>query len=181
MLMLCLAAIDSEEDRKSFEEIYHAHKNTLYAHAFSILKDVPSAEDAVQDCFVALARNFSKTYQMDCNQIRSYLIIITRNAAYKIYNKRKKEISTEDIYMDREDTSDMTLDTENRELRKKLFDMIGQLDSKYGDVIMLKYYCDMHDKDIAQALDISVENVKVRLYRAKSMLKNKLREDGYCD
>ena len=83
--------------------------------------------------------------------------------------------------MDREDTSDMTLDTENRELRKKLFDMIGQLDSKYGDVIMLKYYCDMHDKDIAQALDISVENVKVRLYRAKSMLKNKLREGGYCD
>ncbi|MBQ8134605.1 MAG: RNA polymerase sigma factor [Clostridia bacterium] len=181
MLMLCLAAIDSEKDRKSFEEIYHDHKNILYAHAFSILKDVPSAEDAVQDCFVALARNFSKTYAMDCNQIRSYLIIITRNAAYKIYNKRKREISTEDIYMDREDTSDMTLDTENRELRKKLYDMIGQLDSKYGDVIMLKYYCGMRDKDIAQTLDLSVENVKIRLYRARAMLKNKLREGGYCD
>lgn len=181
MLMIFLAAIDSDDDRLTFENIYTDNKNILYNCAYAILKDIPSAEDAVQESFLSLARNFDKTRQMNCNQIRSYLIITVRNASFKIYNKRKREISTEDIYMDTEDHSDMTLDTENAELRRELFEMIKELDKKYGDVIMLKYYCDMKDKDIASTLEISVENVKIRLHRAKTMLKAKLKEGGYCD
>ena len=181
MFMVCMAALDNDEDRNSFEQLYNDNKNIMYNCAYSILKDVPSAEDAVQDSFVSLARNFEKTYAMNCNQIRSYLIITVRNAAFKIYNKRKREVSTEDIYLDTEDDSNISLDTENAELRRELFGMIKQLDKKYGDVIMLKYYCDMKEKDIADVLDISLENVKIRVYRAKSALKKMLRGSGYND
>ena len=59
--------------------------------------------------------------------------------------------------------------------------MIKKLDPKYGDLIMLKYYCNMKEKDIASSLGLSLENVKVRLYRARSLLKKMLKEGGYCD
>ena len=170
MLMLCLAAINSDNDKLTFEKIYSQNKDIMYNCAYSILKDTSSAEDAVQDSFLSLARNFEKTHSMNGNQIRSYLIITVRNASYKIYNKRKREISTEDVYQEEEDISDLSVDTENKELRDRLFGMIKALDKKYGDVIILKYYCDMHDKDIAASLSISVENVKIRLHRAKIML-----------
>lgn len=180
--MVCLAALNNDEERQDFEAIYEDNKGIMYAHAYSILKDVPSAEDAVQDAFVALAKNYEKTSRMDCNQIRSYLIIITRNASYKIYNKRKRETATEEFYDEGdEDTSDIAADSESRELREKLFGYVKALDSKYGDVIMLKYYCDMKEKEIADALGISIENVKIRLHRARNLLKKSLREGGYHD
>ena len=59
--------------------------------------------------------------------------------------------------------------------------MIKTLEPKYGDIIMLKYYCGMKDKEIAASLDISLENVKVRSYRARLLLKKMLKEGGYCD
>ena len=181
MVMLLLGALETEEERKSFEDIYERNRSVMYNCACSILKDPPSAEDAVQDAFLALARNFEKTVGMNEAQIRSYLLISVRNFCYKTYNKRKREIATEDIFLDSEDISDIPCDTENKELYKKLFELIRSLDKKYGDVIILKYYCDLRDKDIAEALGISLENVKVRLYRAKAALKKMLKEGGYCD
>ena len=175
--------LDTPEAAESFEEIYNANKDIMYAHAYSILKDVPSAEDAVSDSFISLARNFSRTREMDSTHLRSYLVIIARNAAYKIYNKRKREVSTEDVFNDDNAPADkdFTLNTEKKELHKKLFDMIKTLEPKYGDIIMLKYYYGMKDKEIAASLDISLENVKVRSYRARLLLKKMLKEGGYCD
>ena len=118
MLTIFLSALETEDERLSFEEIYNDNKNILYNCAYSILRDEPSAEDAVQDAFVSLARNFEKTKQMERNQIRGYMIIIVRNAAFKLYNKRKREVAAEDIYADEADTSDMTLDVENKELAR---------------------------------------------------------------
>lgn len=181
MLTIAMAALENESDRADFETVYLQNRNRMYQCAYGILKDEPSAEDAVSDSFVSLARNFDRLKEMNCNQIRSYLIITVRNAAFKIYNKRKREISTEDIYLDGEDDSDIAIDHETDELKKALFSMIQKLDKKYGDVIMLKYYCDMHDKDIADALELSVENVKIRLYRAKAALKKMLKEGGFGD
>lgn len=182
MLMIFTAAFETENDIESFENIYQSNKGIMYAHAYSILRDVPSAEDAVQDAFLALADHFEKTYQMDCNQIRGYLIIITRNASYRIYNKRKREISSDEPFeTEFEEVPDFTADCENQETRKLVYNCIKELDSKYGDVIMLKYYCDMKEKDIASSLGLSLENVKVRLNRARNILKKKLKEVGYND
>ena len=180
--MICLASLETESDRSSFEKIYDDNKNILYRYAYSILGDSASAEDAVQDAFVSLAQNFEKTYKMECNQIRSYLIIIVRNAAFKIYNRRKREVASEDIYAGDEPTGEeLHLKVEDEELRKKMFEMIKELDSKYGDILMLRYYCGMPEKDIAESLGLSIQNVKVRLFRARNLLKEKLKEGGYCD
>lgn len=177
MLILYLSMLDSDEDKLSFEQIYNDNKNILYNYAYRILKESSSAEDAVHDAFLSFARNFEKLQKMNCNQTRSYLIISVRNASFKIYNKHKREISTEDVYSDGF-VSDIAYDTENKEIHQLLFEMIQSLDSKYGDVIMLKYYCNLKNTEIADALSISSENVKIRLYRAKALLKSGLKEAG---
>ena len=181
MLMPFVLALETEEDVKSFEELYEANKLTLYKYAYSILRNSSSAEDAVQDAFLSLARNFDKLDTSDNSRIRSYLIITVRNYSFKQYNKRKREMAAEDVWLDGEDDQNIALDTENKQLRKALFEKIKMLDKKYGDIIMLRYYCDMKEKDIADTLGISTENVKVRMHRAKSMLKKMLREEGYHD
>ena len=180
MLAFCMIP-DTPDAQRRFEEIYNDNRNIMYNCAYSVLGDTPSAEDAVQDAFLSLARNFDKLDTSDNSRIRSYLIITVRNYSFKQYNKRKHEMAAEDVWLDGEDDQNIALDTENKQLRKALFEKIKMLDKKYGDIIMLRYYCDMKEKDIADTLGISTENVKVRMHRAKSMLKKMLREEGYHD
>lgn len=180
MLALCMIP-DTPEAQSRFEEIYNCNKNIMYNCAYSVLGDVSSAEDAVSDAFLSLARNFDKLDTSDNSRVRSYLMISVRNAAYKQYNKRKREVAAEDIYLDTETDDNIAIDTENKQIHKLLFEKIKLLDKKYGDIIMLRYYCDMKEKDIADTLGISTENVKIRLHRAKNTLKKMLSQEGYHD
>ncbi len=178
MLALCMIP-ETPEAQNRFEYIYNSNRNIMYNCAYSILSDVSSAEDAVSDAFVSLARNFDKLDTDDNSRIRSYLMITVRNAAFKQYNKRKREVVSEDIYLDTETEDNIAVNTENKQIHKLLFEKVKLLDKKYGDIIMLRYYCDMKEKDIADDLGISTENVKIRLHRAKAMLKKMLSEEGY--
>ena len=63
-----------------------------------------------------------------------------------------------------------------QEAKRLLESAIDQLDSKYKSVYVLKELEDMSLIEIAFTLDLTVANVKVRLYRAKEMLKEKLYE-----
>ena len=110
--------------------------------------------------------------------MRKLMTITVRNAAFKIYNHRKRENVTEEIYKDDEVIQDISVDTENKDIKRILFDMVKSLDSKYSDVIMLKYYCDLSVNEIAENLGLTPENVKVRLHRARALLKSKLEGVG---
>ncbi len=180
MIMIYMAAIDTNDSRQKFEQIYKDNRDIMYGYAYRILGDTASAEDAVHDAFLSFAKNFGKYESMDCNQTRSYLIITVKNASFKIYNKRKREVAAEEIYSD-EVLPDIALDAESRDIKQIIFDMVKALDSKYADVILLKYYCDLSVSEIALTLGITQDNVKVRLHRARTLLKSRLKEGGVID
>lgn len=68
------------------------------------------------------------------------------------------------------------IDAEDTAVQKKLMSLIKTLDEKYADVLILKYFYELPDKEIAMSLGISLENAKIRLYRGKAMIKTKLSE-----
>ena len=61
------------------------------------------------------------------------------------------------------------------ELHDKLYKAIESLDEKYLHVAKYKLIYEYDDKKIAELLDISHENVRVRYHRAKQMIKNILK------
>lgn len=69
---------------------------------------------------------------------------------------------------------------QNRMIRKEakqlLEDAIDRLDLKYRSVYILREVEGMNHTEIAIVLDLTIANVKVRLHRAKAMLKEKLYE-----
>lgn len=181
MLGIYLAMIDSTEEKSKFEELYNQFKPALITVARQILEDTNLAEDAVHDAFLSLARNMNKISGKNCIQIRNYLIIIVRNASYRIYNKRKKEVCVEEAEENITDLQNIEVDTEDREAQQKLMELIKTLDVKYADVLILKYFYDLPDREIAGSLGISLENAKIRLHRGKNMLKGKLSEAEFYD
>jgi RNA polymerase sigma-70 factor (ECF subfamily) len=58
-----------------------------------------------------------------------------------------------------------------------VWDAVNKLDRKYREVVVLYYYQGLKIPDIAEALEISRDNVKQRLSRARKELKSDL--EGY--
>ena len=169
MLGIYLAIIETNEHKSLFERLYNEYKHIMYNVAYQILNDVQHSEDAVHDAFLSVAKNIEKIPNENSLQTRNFLIIIVKNSALKIYNKNKKELPFDE----------KIFDMVNLEDQKNMFCFIKELDSKYGDVIILKYFYGYHDKEIADILGITRENVKIRLHRGKALLKKKLLEKDY--
>ena len=64
--------------------------------------------------------------------------------------------------------------TSNSELRRLLEDAVEELPDSYRSVFMLRDVEEMSTTDAAYALEITEENVKVRLHRARALLRKSL-------
>lgn len=154
------------------QELFEKYQNNLYAVAFNVCRNAEDAEDVVQDTFI---QYYSIRKQFDNEQhIRAWLIRVTINKAKNMNRTfwRKNKMSLED-YME-------TLLFETPE-SGELFEAVMNLPEKYRIVIHLFYYEDYSVREIAGILKLSEGNIKVRLSRARSLLKDKLQEEWEYD
>ncbi len=158
--------------RQSVQELFEKYQNNLYAVAFNVCKNAEDAEDVVQDTFI---QYYSFKKQFDNEQhIRAWLIRVAINKAKNMNRTfwRKNKMSLED-YME-------TLTFETPE-SSELFEAAMSLPEKYRIVVHLFYYEDYSIHEIAGILKLSESNVKVRLSRARSLLREKLQEEWEND
>lgn len=181
MLAVYLQMLDTDEERSKFEELYKKYKEVLYHFSYEILQDPQYAEDAVQNAFLSLAQNMNKIENKTRIQIRNYLLIIVRNASFRLYRETKHEIPDDKLFSELIDPLNLEQEIENRDARTRLLILVKKLDMKFSDVLVLKYFYGLKNKEIAAALKISPDNVKTRLRRGKSALKELLEEDRRND
>ena len=91
---------------------------------------------------------------------------------------KKERVAIADI---KEESSDKKIIKE--EMSDCVKEFIQRLPDKYKTVLILREYAQKSNKQIAQILDISLGTVKIRLHRAKAMLKKELNRgcDFYYD
>ena len=84
MIQLYMSLIDDEQDKLRFEIAYYKYRNLLHYKARSILKDEHRAEDAVQEVFMRIAKNFHKVGDINSPQTRNFFVLITERVALNI-------------------------------------------------------------------------------------------------
>lgn len=153
------------------QEIVDKYKNNIYAASFSICANAGDAEDVVQDTL--LQYYMTHTNFDNEEHIRAWLLRVAINKALNIQRSfwHRHKVPLED-YME-------TLSFETPESRD-LFAEVMKLPEKYRAVVHLFYYEDYSIREISQILKTSESNVKVRLSRARAMLKESLKE-GWLD
>lgn len=153
--------------RQPVEILIEKYRDNIYAIAFNICKNAQDAEDVVQDTFIQYI-SLKKEFETE-QHIRAWFIRVAinkaknRNAAFF----RRKTLPLED-YME-------TLTFESSE-SSELFETVMKLPGKYRVIIHLFYYEDYSVNEIADILKISANNVKVRLSRGRTLLRNTLKE-----
>jgi len=90
MLAIYLAVIDVEQDKNKFEILYTTYRKLMFYIANQILKDEYLAEDATHQAFLKIIENIDKIEDVHCHKTKSYIVIIVKNNAINLYNKRKR-------------------------------------------------------------------------------------------
>ena len=145
--------------------------------AFSILHNKFDTEDAVNDAFLCIANNFEKIKSLSCQDLKSYLIIIIRNASLKIYNNNKKRSDNNEVLDGKEIPVDV--DFFSKMEYESVISIMSKLPLIYRDVMFLYYRDELSTKEIAKMLSITESVVYKRIERSKKMLAAALEKGGY--
>lgn len=144
---------------KEYKEQIDLHADDVLRYLAKNIKDGEVAKDILQDTFVSLWENKEK---VEPSKIKNWLFTVAHNNMLKLfrYNKIRQNSFIE------ENSSESNL--ENTQLIDQL---LKQLPDRMRQCLMLKDWQGFSIKEIAEILDISEENVKVNIFRAKVKLK----------
>lgn len=174
VLAILLSLTENEDERTKIRKLFKKHRQRMYAVAYSILKDKHDAEDAVSAAMIRIIRNLHCISGLDTVRTRSFISVVTKNAAIDIYNKRKRSQHEEldGIFMESdEDTETSVINSFDAEA---VNNALNELSDSYRDILMLRYYSDMRIADISNALGISESAVKHRISRALEKMRQLL-------
>lgn len=179
-----LSLLETEEQKDRFVEIYDRNRDRMYHIAFRFLGQKEETENAVHDAFMKLADHFGRYERLSEREMDALCITIVKNTAADLLEKRKKEILFEPEDMERQSREnagnisipeEAAMEKEQAELIRLL---LKELSGIYHDILVLRYFCDLSVKEIAQILGISKKTAETRLYRAKERLRKVLYENG---
>ncbi|MCD7744802.1 MAG: RNA polymerase sigma factor [Lachnospiraceae bacterium] len=150
------------------EVLLERYKDNVFAAAFHICKNAADADDVVQDTF--LQYYLSEKCFEDEQRIRSWLLRVAINRAKDINRSfwRRNRVSLDEYTETLQFKSD---DSEN------LFAQVMKLPEKQRIVIHLYYYEDYSVREIAEILNLSESNIKIRLMRGRKLLREALKEE----
>ena len=178
MLAFTLYMGDSGK-RSKLEELYIRFHKEMYYIAMSILHNTHDAQDAVQTAILKCANYIDKIEDLNCNRTKHLIVTIIRNTATDIYRRKKRlqqenlEDYPEPLVADDQFTDDIIFRLSDGEYYAQ---RLAELKPEYAEILTLRYYNELTNQEIAQLLDISHENVRARLSRAKAALKKIIME-----
>lgn len=169
MILMDIAFTDNASC-EIFEKMYVSYAKLLFYIANDILKDEMTAEDAVHDAFVRIAKNIDKFKGFDEVRQKRLACIIVRNLSIDIYRKRQREfIEDAAIISDLFDlqTWDMTNQVD---ISGHIEEAIGTLSGVLRDTMYLYCFEEYKPGEIAELLNIPVETVRKRIQRARKLV-----------
>ena len=141
--------------------------DTVFRVALGYTKNVPDAEDIVQDVFLKLLKE-KKPFESE-DHIRHWLIRVTVNEGKKWHRSPwRRHISYEEAISALPDTAEES---------KEILRTVMELPVKYRMPIYLYYYEEYSTLEIAELLNIPKGTVCTYLSRGREMLKLQLMED----
>ncbi len=169
--------------RDLFIEELFPHAAALKTFAFHLTLNEEDAEDLVQETYLK-AYKFIENYDQGTNS-KAWLFKILKNAYINEYRKKSRRPSTTDIdetYLHKEGenpshsaVNDMRHDVFEATFGDEVTMALNSLQDEFKTVILL---CDINDftyDEMAKILELPVGTVRSRLFRARNMLKDKLK------
>jgi RNA polymerase sigma factor (sigma-70 family) len=164
-------------NQSAYADLVKRHQRFIFTLALRFAKNREDAEEITQDCFVKAYRSLT-TFQRQ-SKFSTWLYSIVYTTAMSSLRKKRVETSSIDdenntIQIENQTASFDADNVENKSRSYYLNQAIGQLLPDDATIITLFYKGEQSLEEIAQTLGIEANTVKVKLFRARQRLKEKL-------
>src|SRR5688572_26758597 len=153
-------------DRDAFAQIIERYHRTVYAVAFSTVRDRAIADDVTQDAFVTAWRQLGEL--RDRSRLPAWLCGIARNLARDACKRRRRETPDDGVEpIDATTPYDAMSDVE---VERLVAIALGQVPDVYREPLVLYYYEERSVEDVARALGLTAATTNKRLSRGRKYL-----------
>ncbi|HUD37431.1 MAG TPA: sigma-70 family RNA polymerase sigma factor [Streptosporangiaceae bacterium] len=153
-------------------ELHRAHALTLVRLANLLLRDPQAAEDVVQDAFIGLYRALPRL--KDHGEIQPYLRAAVINRARSVLRSRSRALRRAVLHEPPGRSAEAVV-LEDAD-RAEVMTAVARLPRRAREVLVLRYYLDLTDTEIAAALGVSRGTVSSTASRAIAALARDLKE-----
>jgi len=171
--------------QSAYEALLKRYKNGIYSMIYQMIRNREETEDLVQETFIKAFNSlekYNKNYAFS-----TWLYKIAFNHCIDAIRKKKlktlsldKPVKLRDgevFHQVGDESQTPETDFLFTEKRKQIQNAIDSLPHKYRITIILRHKEERSYEEISQILNIPLGTVKARIFRAREILKKKLREE----
>lgn len=172
-----------KDDKQAFEDLVRRHQNRVFAVAGGILRNREDIEDIAQQVFLKAYFSIKRFDQRAA--FSTWLYKITVNECWDLLRKKKvrplvfeAELSEEQAqtYQSSSEQSDGRPDTSERmAAQQQIEQLMSCLEDRDRDMLVLKEVQGFSVEEIAEIMGINANTVKVRLFRARQKITERVR------
>ncbi|GAA2000476.1 hypothetical protein GCM10009838_77510 [Catenulispora subtropica] len=144
-------------DGPSLADLYYAHRLSLVRLAVLLVDDQASAEDVVQDSFTGLWRRYGDDLTGMDNPLGYLRTAVVNNARSVLRRRKTARGYTPPHVPDAASAESVAMLSEEH---REVLEAMQQLPPRQREVLVLRYWSDLSEADIADALGISRGTVK---------------------
>jgi len=160
-------------EKQLYEALIRKYNTRLYRISISILNDETEAEDVMQTAYINAYRNLASFQNRSSFATWLTRILINESILHQKKRKRNVEILAEQEVVESHNETPLKK-VMNRELKMILEKAVSSLPEKYRMVFVMREIQELSTQETMDVLDLGESNVKVRLARAKEMLREEL-------
>ena len=176
------------ENFRSFDGLVAAYEKRIFNVIYRILGDYEEAADVTQETFISAYKGFERfrgdskiytwLYQIAINHCRNRLRQRGRQRVIQVESIDQPRTWEDSDSGTTREIADLTnaphIVLEEKELKEKILEAVQSLPQDYREVVVLREIQGLSYNEIEDVTNISLDNVKTRLSRARAMLRRKL-------
>jgi len=177
-----LVELAKQGDKAAISQLVNKYSERIYNLALRILRNREEAEDILQETFITV---IEKLYSFDGrSSFFTWIYRIATNASLMRLRKKKlvfQQISDDPDFQESVESrvfidwsQDPSINIFDRETKAKIDNAINKLSDIYRSVFILRDIEGLSIKETSAILNITEENVKIRLRRARQYLRDYL-------
>lgn len=156
----------------AFAILVERYKNMVYTLSIKIVKNKEEAEEISQDAFVKAFKNL-KNFKGD-SKFSTWVYKIAYYASLDSIKRNKRFSNTENIddlkVRNLSDIKGALEELQEKDRKKVISDALLKLNEDERTILTLFYFEELSIKEIVEVVNLSEDNIKVKLYRSRKKL-----------
>ncbi len=166
--------------KTAFDAIYEANVDCVFRTALYYSGYHHAAEEITQNVFVKLYINMDN---VNMNAVNTWLLTTAKHMALN-HNRDNERITLIEEVIFKDEPGESLEDSfirklrekEHRELAESIFSELYRFNERWYDAVMITYFLEKPQKEVAEVMGVSVEVLHSMLYRAKRWIRKNYEE-----